>query len=209
MSGIVAQNVGRHTGLVKAASGGGGEWTLIKTLTSDGSDATLSFEDGSNDVVISSAYDQYIFKFHSIHPETDAAFLRFQGNASGGSGYNETITSNTFANYQVEGGTDSALTYGTGQDQGQGTGFQHLSVTGHTGSDNDQCISGWLYLFRPSNTVHTKHFVATTNTSTSDDYSIQSYIAGYFNTTSAIDEIQFKFSSGEIQGGSISLYGIG
>ena len=211
MSGIVTQNVGRHTGLVKAASGGGGEWTLIKTLTSDGSDATLDFVDGTDDVVIDSTYNAYCFKLHSIHPETDDSgnMLGFQGNAAGGSGFNETITSNTYANYNNEGGTDSALTYGTGQDQGQGTAYQPLSVTGPTGADNDQCVSGSLYLFNPSSTTFTKHFVATTNTSTHDNYSIQSYIAGYFNTASAIDEISFKFASDEIQGGSISLYGIG
>ena len=34
------------------------------------------------------------------------------------------------------------------------------------------------------------------------------YTAGYFNTTAAIDEIQFKFSSGNIDSGDICLYGI-
>ena len=43
MSGIIAQNSGRHTGLVKAASGGGDAvWNLIETLTAS-SDADLSF----------------------------------------------------------------------------------------------------------------------------------------------------------------------
>ena len=38
MSGIIAQNSGRHTGLVKSASAAG-VWNLIETFTSDGSDA--------------------------------------------------------------------------------------------------------------------------------------------------------------------------
>jgi hypothetical protein len=34
------------------------------------------------------------------------------------------------------------------------------------------------------------------------------YVAGYFNTTSAIDEIQFKFDSGNIDAGTIKMYGV-
>ena len=40
------------------------------------------------------------------------------------------------------------------------------------------------------------------------EYSQDEFIAGYFNTTSAIDEIQFKMSSGNIDAGDICLYGI-
>ena len=36
----------------------------------------------------------------------------------------------------------------------------------------------------------------------------QAYIAGYINTTSAIDEISFKYSSGDIDSGTFKLYGI-
>jgi hypothetical protein len=38
--------------------------------------------------------------------------------------------------------------------------------------------------------------------------SSNNYIGGYFNTTSAIDEIQFKFDSGDIDAGTVKLYGI-
>ena len=42
------------------------------------------------------------------------------------------------------------------------------------------------------------------NSSSSFEY----FCAGYFNTTSALDEFQFKFSSGNIDAGKIKLYGI-
>ena len=54
MSGIIAQNAGRHTGLIKAA-GGGGAWNLIQTLTASSS-ATLDFTSGFD-----STYDEYVF----------------------------------------------------------------------------------------------------------------------------------------------------
>ena len=40
------------------------------------------------------------------------------------------------------------------------------------------------------------------------NFAVENYIAGYFNTTSAIDEIQFKMSSGNTDAGDICLYGI-
>jgi len=37
---------------------------------------------------------------------------------------------------------------------------------------------------------------------------MDSYIGGYFNTTSAIDAIRFSVNSGNIAEGTIKLYGI-
>ena len=107
---------------------------------------------------------------------------------------------------QEEGGGAQALSYDTGGDQAQGTSFQQISDS--VGSDNDQSCSGFLHLFNPSSTTFVKHFIARTNTSQSSDYSIDVFSAGYFNTTSAIDEIQFKMASGNIDAGDICLYGI-
>ena len=183
-----------------------GSMTFIKKLTSDGSDDTLSFVDGTDDVVIDSTYKEYLFLFKDIHPETNGANLSFQGNAAGGSGYNETITSTFFSAYHNEADTAAAIVYDTGSDQAQGTAFQAID-TG-IGNDNDQCKSGYLHLFNPSNTTFVKHFICVSNNYVASDYSQQDHIAGYFNTTSAIDEIQFKMSADEIQGGTISLYGI-
>jgi hypothetical protein len=43
----------------------------------------------------------------------------------------------------------------------------------------------------------------------SDDDVHNNYVAGYCNTTTAIDGVQFKMSSGNIDSGTIKLYGIG
>ena len=199
MSGIIAQNAGRHTGLIKAA-GGGGAWNLIQTLTASSS-ATLDFTSG-----IDSTYDEYVFKFINIHPGTNSVSLMFQGNVAGGSGYNETMTTTQFRTYQNEAGDDTDLIYYTGGDQAQGTAFQYLSGTINTGNDNS--TSGYMQLFNPSSTTFVKHFIATAQILIDDSYSMQYSTAGYFNTTSAIDEIQFKMSTGNIDSGTISLFGI-
>ena len=162
-----------------------GSMTFIKKLTSDGSDDTLSFVDGTDDVVIDSTYKEYLFLFKDIHPETNGANLSFQGNAAGGSGYNETITSTFFSAYHNEADTAAAIVYDTGSDQAQGTAFQAID-TG-IGNDNDQCKVGYLHLFNPSSTTFVKHFICVSNNYVASDYSQQDHIAGYFNTTSAID----------------------
>ncbi len=184
----------------------GGSMVFIKKLTSDGSDDDLSFVNGTSDVVLDSTYKEYLFICNDIHPETNDGDFQFQGNVAGGSGYNETITSTYFRSYHNEGGTDAAVSYLASKDQAQGTGFQILAQG--MANDNDACTSGYLRLFNPSSTTFVKHFISRFNTYEGSDYSIDQHCAGYFNTTSAIDEIQFKMASDEIQGGTITLYGI-
>ena len=187
---------------------GGGSMTFIKKLTASSS-ATLSFEDGSASVVLDDTYKEYMFTFNNIHPQTDSEEFTFQGNAAGGSGYNETITSTTFAAQHGESDSPTELSYDGTADQAQGTGFQQLSAHNDVGgAEADESLSGYLHLFNPSSTTFVKHFIAVTQYSGWESRSVNSYTAGYFNTTSAIDEIQFKMSSGNIDAGDICLYGI-
>ena len=200
MSGIVAQNVGRRSGLIKTVAAGG-EWTLISTVTSDGSDATISFTSG-----LDSTYDEYCFKFIGIHPETDGEDLQFNLSIDGGSNYNVTKTSTYFHAEHNESGT-SDFGYYVSRDLAQSTAFQTLQQT--VGSDNDQSASGYMYLYQPSSTTFVKHFISQISNYKDEDYNQNTFVAGYGNTTSAVDAIQFKMSDDEIQGGSISMYGIG
>jgi len=182
-----------------------GSMTFIKKLTASSS-ATLSFVDGSDGVVLDDTYKEYVFTFNNIHPATDNVYFEFQGNAVGESGYNETITSSSFYAQNREDDSATAFEYRTGEDQAQGTAFQRLCEG--LGNDNDQSLSGYLHLFNPSSTTFVKHFITQTNQVRYNDRLYNFHIAGYFNTTSAIDEIQFKMSSGNIDAGDICLYGI-
>ena len=179
----------------------GGSMNLISTQTASSS-STISFTSG-----IDSTYDEYVFKFYNIHPATNNADLRFQGNAAGGSGFDETITNTVFFAQHAEDASYAAVAYSTGRDQAQSTDFADLSMS--ITNDNDGCAAGYLHLFNPSSTTFITHFISNTNTIMSGTgYSTNMYTAGYFNTTSAIDEIQFKMSSGNIDAGTITLYGI-
>ena len=187
------------------ASFSGGAMTFIKKLTASSS-GTLSFVDGASSVVLDNTYKEYLFIFNNLHPGTDAANLSFQGNAAGGSGFNETLTTTYFRARHREDGSDGAVGYEPDYDLAQSTNFQTLSYG--TGSDNDQGCSGTLHLFNPSSTTFVKHFISTVTNCGRNDHARSENAAGYFNTTSAIDEIQFKFHTGNIDSGTITLYGI-
>ena len=179
-----------------------GAMVLLETQTASSS-ATLSFTSG-----IDSTYKEYIFTFNNIHPSsTSTPKFLFQGNAAGGAVYNETITSSSFYAYHDEANTEAAVAYYGSGDQAQGTAFQRL-VAGSVGADNDQHVSGYLHLFNPSSTTFVKHFISRTSLSQDNDSINDFFVAGYFNTTSAIDEIQFKMDDGNIDTGTFKLYGI-
>jgi hypothetical protein len=185
-----------------------GAMTLIKTLTASSS-ATLSFVDGASSVVLDDTYDSYVFKFINIHPETDGAELEFQANAAGASGFNETITSTSFEANHKEDDNETGLSYITGGDQAQGTAFQGIQRNAYNTNDNGVC--GTLHIYGISSTTFVKHFMSNMQSQQLDNVgmSINYFHAGYFNLTAAIDEFQFKFSSGNMDSGVIKLYGIG
>ena len=174
---------------------------LLSTFTSDGSDATASFTSG-----IDSTYKEYLFVFNNIHPETDGVRLTFQGSTDGGSNYNTTITSTCFRAQHDEGSSDTNLLYNAAADQAQGTAFQRIIDA--IGNGDDECGAGTLHLFNPSSTTFVKHYMSNCNSYVNSPFTTNYYSAGYFNTTSAIDAVQFKMSSGNIDAGTITLYGI-
>ena len=197
------QSLTAITALPAAISGGA--MTLIKTLTASSS-STLSFVDGASSVVLDSTYSQYIFKFYDIHPATNTVDFSFNMSIDTGSNYNVTKTTTFIHGYHNESDSAAGLSYEGGHDLAQGTGFKTLGY--NLGNDNDQSLSGELLLFNPSSTTFVKHFIATTQGSEQSDYSMNNYTAGYGNTTSAVDAIQFKYSSGNIDSGVIKLYGV-
>jgi len=69
-------------------------------------------------------------------------------------------------------------------------------------------MNGELKIFSPSSGTFVKHFISTVQSNYDTNWSMNSYMAGYFNTTTALTRAQFKMSSGNIDSGIIKLYGI-
>ena len=181
-----------------------GSMVHIKTLTASSS-ATLSFVDGASSVVLDSTYPIYLFKFFNIHPQTDG--VRFTvGFRDGGSDYDATKTSTYFEARHNEGDTGTALAYETGEDLANGTGFQ--PVQRNLSNDNDHGTTGEMFLFNPASTTFAKHFLIRASGHHQSDYELDTHVAGYINVTAAIDAVQFKMDNGNVDAGTIKLYGI-
>ena len=176
-----------------------GNMVLISSQTASAS-ASISFTTG-----IDSTYKEYQFWFINIHPATDETEFQFNMSTDSGSNYNVTKTSTSFRSWHDEADTVTNLSYQTSWDLAQSTAFQNISVG--LGSDADQNYSGTLTLFNPASTTYVKHFLIDGNTTYAADYSIRDFFAGYGNTTSAVNAVQFKMSSGNFDG-NILLFGI-
>ena len=202
---LVKYNNNSISAVTSAASIPSGAMTHIKTLTASSS-STLSFVDGSSDVVLDSTYPIYLFKFFNMHPANDTQEFQFNMSADSGSNYNVTKTTTYFRTYHDEADSSTTLAYRTGNDLAQSTNFQMLADG--VGNGNDECCSGTLHLFNPSDTTFTKYFTSRISAYENNNGIRDNYCAGYGNTTSAVDAVQFKFGSGNIDAGTIKLYGI-
>jgi hypothetical protein len=174
--------------------------TFISSQTASAS-ATISFTTGIN-----STYKAYKFVFSNIHPANNSIEFRFNGSTDSGSNYNVTKTSTMFEAAHYEDDSITNFRYRTDLDLAQSTAFQPLAAD--VGNGADETTSGSLLIFNPSSTTYVKHFISDFNTYLANDQSVQTFCAGYFNTTSAVDAIRFQMSSGNIDAGTIYMYGI-
>ena len=196
-AGITNSSVSAVTSFANAS---GGTLILLSTQTASAS-ATISFTTG-----LDSTYDEYQFHFINCHPATDNVDFQFNLSTDGGSNYNVTKTTTVFESYHDEGDTNTTLEYNTTDDLAQSTAFQ--IIANGVGNDNDQQVSGTLTLFNPSSTTYVKHFISRSNSYHNNNFIFDTFGAGYGNTTSAVNAIQFKMSSGDIDDGIIKLYGV-
>ena len=201
--GLVKHNNNSISAITSSGQLAQGKMTLLQTQTASSS-ASISFT--SN---IDSTYPIYLFKFINIHPATDGAEFTINFSTDSGSNYNVAKTTTFFVAYNAESESSRGLTYIDSLDIAQGTGVANIFY--NVGNENDESASGTLHLFNPSSTTFVKHFMSTFNVynnSGSNGNSVQVDVAGYGNTTSAIDGVQFAMSSGNIDSGTIKLYGI-
>ena len=201
---LVKYNNNSISAITSAASIPSGALTHIKTLTASSS-STLSFVDGSSSVVLDSTYPIYMFKFINIHP-SEQEHLFFNLSVDSGSNYNVEKTTTLFQAAHNEADTTAALGYETGHDLANGTGDQ--KIANNLGTDNDESFCGEMFLYSPSSTTFVKHFMVRASYSEGTPFAIDYYIAGYGNTTSAINAVIFRMNSGNIDSGKIKLYGI-
>ena len=175
--------------------------TLLTTNPDSTDVASVSFTSS-----IDSTYKLYVFKFYDCNPATNSAEFSFQVSTDGGSSYGVAITSTAFYTYHDEADSATALTYNNAQDLAQGTAFKDIAL--NIGNDADASVVGELFLFNPSNTTYVKHFHGMTQEYHESDMSFATHFGGYVNTTSAVNAVQFKMNTGNMDG-VIKMYGVG
>ena len=174
--------------------------TLITTNTETNA-ASSSFTSS-----IDSTYKLYIFKFINLNPATDDASLTFQCNATDTADYNDiAMTTTIWVAYNQDDGSGGAISLQDGRDQAAGTNYQDIAFD--LGNGADECASGTFWLFNPSNTTYMKHWYSRVTSHDCGNFSHDTHAAGYLNDTTAIDDIQFKMSSGNFDG-TIKMYGV-
>jgi len=181
----------------------GSSLVLLDTVTVTNA-GNITF-DGSLATGFSSAYKEYIFKLIDIHPAATGADYTFQVGTASDTDFDQTITSTHFRAFHNEAGNTTSLAYSASHDLAQSTSAQILF--NGVGAENDESCVGTLHIFDPTSTTFVKHFIFSGTQYQQSDYAIAHHVAGYFNTTTALDRITFFFSSGN-QAGTIKMYGI-
>jgi len=208
MSGIITDNLGLGSGLVKAVSAGG-VWNKISAVTAS-NDSSVSFTSG-----IDSTYDKYCFIWNNVNTatggESDAGVIQINFSVDGGSNYNVTKTTSMFQSYHKEDDNEAYAAYSTYWDLAQATGAS--TVMNSMGAGADECGAGYLFLYGPASTTFIKHFFGEASIYHQDDFTQKNNFAGYGNTTSAIDAVQFtalgaSYSGSDNFDGVFTMYGI-
>ena len=191
---------GTTTGLVSTQ-----KLFLIKNIDASSS-STVDFVNGSSSVVLDNTYKTYLFRIINVHPSTNSGGFAVNFSIDTGSNYNVTKTTTSFVAQHQESGSGGQLGYQTGYDLSQSTSDQEITQNIYATDDNSGC--GNLYLLNPSSTTFVKHFISETGSMFANARAWHNFVAGYCNTTSAIDAVRFKFDTGNIDSGRIALYGI-
>ena len=203
--GLVKHNNNSISAITSGGQLAQGKMTLIKEQTASSS-ASISFVDGSSSVVLDSTYPIYLFKLINIHPSNDDINFNLNFSIDSGNNYNVTKTTTFFKADHDEGDSSTNLSYLTAGDKAQSTAEQSIGF--NLGNGNDECISGEMFLFAPSDTTFIKHFMVKTNVYDNSNVTRNIFVAGYCNTTSAVNGVRFQPFSGNIDTGTIKLYGI-
>ena len=195
--------VSNGSGVLSSVNSAFGDALVLLSTQTASSDSEIDFTS-----VIDSTYKEYIFSWVNIHPATNNTKFTFQANVSGETGFNETITSASFTAMHREDGSSGSLFYDTTSDQAEGTSYQPLTY--EIGNAADASSSGVLHLFNPSSTTYVKNFYSETISVNGDatPYAYNEYISGYFNVTGEIIQVSFAMSSGNIDAGTIKMYGV-
>jgi len=198
---LVKYNNNSISAVTAAASIPSGSMVLISTNTVSSGVSSVSITSG-----IDSTYSTYMVKYINLHSASNNVQPQINFSIDGGSNYNVTKTTTSFYVNHTEAAGGAAVGYSTTEDLAQSTAYQNLGENFKNDDDSSGCFT--MFLFSPSNTTFVKHFIIKATHMATNPGSQQAYVGGYCNTTSAVNAISFKMSSGNIDSAIIKMYGL-
>ncbi|MDP7638041.1 MAG: hypothetical protein QF577_10915, partial [Phycisphaerae bacterium] len=121
------------------------------------------------------------------------------------SSYGVTKTTTVFQAHHNEADSVTGFYYESSRDHAQSTAVQNMGHTIGSGADESGVFE--IHIFNPASTTYVKHFYARSNVYSYHDFSVEHHVAGYWNTTSAINAIQFTVGSVNFDG-TIKMWGV-
>lgn len=170
----------------------------------------LATADASNDATIdftafdATTYDAYLFVLSNVIPATDAATLELRTSTNGGSTYDSGGSNYAwgYASLRMDGSSGFATP--------SNAGSSSIRLTGGIGSDaNEDGASLLLTVFGPHLARRTRFSWQGTYQS-NDAVQNGTYIngGGFRQSAADVDAVRFLFSSGNIESGTITMYGL-
>ena len=198
---LVKYNNNSISAVTAAASIPSGSMVLISTNTVSSGVSSVSITSG-----IDSTYSTYIVKYINLHSASNNVQPQINFSIDGGSNYNVTKTTTSFYANHTEAAGGAGIGYSSGEDLAQSTAYQNIGENFKNDNDSGGCFT--MFLFSPSNTTFVKHFLIETVHMATNPAAKRDLIAGYCNTTSAVNAVDFKMSSGNIDSMILKLYGL-
>jgi len=193
-----------------AGAGGLIKITSIHQAMTDSDDGVSSFDFTTG---IDDTYDVYYFEVAGVIPHGTNQF-QFQVDTGTNTNYNITNTSMVLSWYHGHDG--AAGPGGHGGPNENTTNFCTFTPpqkgSGDPGDFQTRgAQGGYLYLFNPSSTTFEKHWLSKmsgTGAAGATQYVEVYESAGYFQTTTPLTRVRFKYNTGEIDGGRITMFGL-
>ena len=171
------------------------------------SDTTIS-SDSNVILTIDGTYDEHFIIFNAVHPASANENFGVNFRSTGSSGnFNVGKQTGFYRCTQEENGSGHTFTYESGKDLA-GNSSSDAEIGSSLGNSDHDSISGYMSIFNAGSTTFQKSFFIVADETHGGNIQIMSFVSGYVRTTDALTGIRFRMSSGNLDSGSIQLFGV-
>tara|TARA_B100000519_G_C14108918_1_gene374787 strand:+ start:11 stop:601 length:591 start_codon:yes stop_codon:yes gene_type:complete len=171
------------------------------------SDTTIS-SDSNVVLTIDGTYDEHFIIFNAVHPASSNENFGVNFRSTGSSGNFDVGKQTGFYRCtQEENGSGHTFAYQSGKDLA-GNSSSDQEIGSSLGNSAHDSISGYMSIFNAGSTTFQKSFFIVADETHGGNIQIMSFVSGYVRTTDALTGIRFQMSSGNLDSGSIQLFGV-